>query len=235
MAIDKDIADRTRREALQHYRLGEDSLKSERFDEAENEFQSAAKLDPQLELAPYGLGRVYMVTKRYVEAIAAFSKCRDIFQNNASTVAQDRTAFEQRIDDQIRALEDTKHMYESGTGNNRTANVAVTIQNLQMQINTLRGQRRRGGEHPEPTPAWISIALGSAYFRANDMASAEREYREALKVDPKLGEAHNNLAVVYMLTGRYDDAEREIKEAEANGFRVNPQFKEDLKKAKSKR
>ena len=67
------------------------------------------------------------------------------------------------------------------------------------------------------------------------MADAEREYRAALAVDPKLGEAHNNLAVVCMLTGRFPDAEQEIKAAEKNGFKVNPQLKEDLKKAAARR
>jgi Flp pilus assembly protein TadD len=81
------------------------------------------------------------------------------------------------------------------------------------------------------TPAWISLALGSAYFRSGSMSDAEREYLAALQADPKLGEAHNNLAVVYMLSGRYPQADAEIKAAEKSGFRVNPQLKEDLKKA----
>ena len=42
---------------------------------------------------------------------------------------------------------------------------------------------------------------------------------------------HNNLAVVYMQTGRLAEADAEIKAAEKTGFRVNPQLKEDLKKA----
>ena len=35
--------------------------------------------------------------------------------------------------------------------------------------------------------------------------------------------------------GRLDDADREMKLAEKSGLRVNPQFKEDLKKASSRR
>ena len=62
------------------------------------------------------------------------------------------------------------------------------------------------------------------------MVDAEREYRAAIEVDPTLGEGHNNLAVVLMLTGRYADAEREVKAAEDNGFVVSPQFKADLRK-----
>ena len=87
---------------------------------------------------------------------------------------------------------------------------------------------------PEPMPAWISLALGSAYFRSDALPDAEREYRAAIEVDPKLGEAHNNLAVVYMLTQRYAEADAEIKAAEKSGFRVNPQLKEDLKKASAR-
>jgi Flp pilus assembly protein TadD len=42
------------------------------------------------------------------------------------------------------------------------------------------------------------------------------------------GEIHNNLAVVCMVTGRYDEAEREVQLAEKAGFRVSPAFKEEL-------
>ena len=51
------------------------------------------------------------------------------------------------------------------------------------------------------------MTLGSAYFRTDAMADAEREYRAALAVDPKLGEAHSNPAVVCLLTGRYPEAD----------------------------
>lgn len=79
------------------------------------------------------------------------------------------------------------------------------------------------------------MTLGSAYFRSDATADAEREYRAALAVDPKLGEAHNNLAVVCLLTGRYPQADAEITGAEKAGFRVNPQLKEDVKKALARR
>ena len=47
-------------------------------------------------------------------------------------------------------------------------------------------------------------------------------------MNPKFGEAHNNLAVVYMMSDRLPEAEAEIKQAEHSGFRVNPQFQRDL-------
>ena len=45
----------------------------------------------------------------------------------------------------------------------------------------------------------------------------------------------NNLAARYLQTGRVPQAETEIKAAEKAGFRVNPQLKEDVKKALARR
>jgi Flp pilus assembly protein TadD len=78
----------------------------------------------------------------------------------------------------------------------------------------------------------VSLALGSAYFRAEKFADAEREYKAATDVDSKAGEAHNNLAVLYMLTGRFDDAERSLARARKAGFKVHPQLEQDIRDKK---
>ncbi len=234
VVLGRATADRDRRDALQHYRLGQDALRSELFDAAEQEFQKAAKLDPSLELAPYGLGQVYMATKRYRPAVAAYQKCREVFQANAITLVGDQMAYEQRIDDQIKALEDEQRLYQQPGKNPNTAAAHANLQQIDMRIRAMKDAKHRTTGRPDPTPAYISLALGSAYFRSDALADAEREYGAAIDVDPKLGEAHNNLAVVYMLTGRHAQAEAEIAAAEKAGFRVNPLLKEDLKKARTR-
>ena len=67
---------------------------------------------------------------------------------------------------------------------------------------------------------------GQATFCCSEAAT---EYRAAISSDSKLGAAHNNLAVIHMLSGRLAEAEREMKLAEKSGFTVSPQFKDDLK------
>ena len=98
------------------------------------------------------------------------------------------------------------------------------------QIKTLQSLRKRGGEGPLPTPHWLSFALGSAYFRSGDLVKAEQEYRAALAQKPDLGEAHLNLAVVCMLTGRLDEADREVALAEKAGLKVPQGLKDDIQK-----
>ncbi len=78
------------------------------------------------------------------------------------------------------------------------------------------------------TPAEVSLALGSAYFRSGDLPSAEREWKAAIAVNSRLGEAHNNLAALYAMTGRKQQAQESVKQAERSGYQVNPRLKSDI-------
>jgi Flp pilus assembly protein TadD len=81
-------------------------------------------------------------------------------------------------------------------------------------------------------PAELSLALGSAYFRNGQLEDAEREWRAATSANPGLGEAHNNLAALYAMTGRKKSAEDAVKAAEKARFQVHPQLKNDISRMK---
>jgi Tfp pilus assembly protein PilF len=218
-------------DAMRHLRLGQENMHAEQWDKAEAEFQAAVKLEPSLEMAHYGLGQVYMATKKFPAAVRAYLACRDAVMSNTARQATNDLAAQRQLDDQIRSLEDEKTLLVSGRV---TPMMSGGPMDLDRRIQDLKSRRFRDEKTPIVVPAWISIALGSAYFRSGSLGDAEREYRETIKADPKLGEAHNNLAVVCLLTGRYPEADAEITAAEKAGFRVNPQLKEDLKKARAK-
>ena len=210
-------------EALKHLRLGQDALRFEQFDRAETEFQAAIRFEPSLEMAHYGLGQVYMATKRYPASVRAYLGCREAFiVSNRQRALGDLRA-QMALDDQISAIEAQETAVAVGGGSGQKFELDRTIADL-------RALQRRSTS-TSGIPAWISIALGSAYFRSGAIADAEREYRAALEADPKLGEAHNNLAVVCLQTGRYAEAQAEVTAAEKGGFRVNPQLKADIKRA----
>jgi Flp pilus assembly protein TadD len=228
-----DETPRQRQEALTHYRAGQQALYAEAWDETELEFKEAVRLDHLLTPAHCGLGQVYMTTKRYPEAVKAYRDCRDAFHAEDSLQLMDNLAVEQRLEAQIQTLKQSVQQLQSGLV--QTTNTALTIQRLEGQIHDLERRRHRRGSEPLPTPPGVSLALGSAYFRSGAMADAEREYGEALRVDPKLGEAYNNLAVVYMLSGRLDEAEGAVRRAEKAGFKVNARFKKDIEAGKAQR
>jgi len=102
--------------------------------------------------------------------------------------------------DQIDALKDNeRNMMRMSKG----PGAQQSIDQVRDQIQQLESRKsRRAGATPPPVPAGLSMAIGSAYFRLNDLANAEREYKAAVDVNPNFGEAHNNLAVVYFVSGR---------------------------------
>jgi len=94
-------------------------------------------------------------------------------------------------------------------------------------------ERLRGSDHgvADP-PAEFALALGSAYLRSGSVDEAEKAYREALKLRPKYGEAHNNLAVICIKRGNYEEAHTHVKAAQKAGFKVHPQLVADIETAR---
>ncbi len=205
--------------AMGHLRLGRERVRAADWDAAETELRAAIELAPTLELAHYDLGQVYMTTRRFPEAVAAFLACRDAFNTNVSRRARRDSQADRQLEDHIRSLEEERDLLATG----RTS---LTILGgpaaLDRRVAELRSRRTPYKGGVPPPPAWIEVALGSAYFRSGAMADAEREYRAAIVADPGVGEAHSNLAVVYLTTGRAADADAEITLAEKAGFNVNP-------------
>lgn len=218
-----------RRQALEHYKAGERALESERFEEAKEEFRKAIGLDPLLVLAHYGLGRAHMALKEYPEAVRAYLGCRKAFVDQDANRLLSGEEWERRLDEQIRILEDQVVVLSSGHALAPSRPLSGgNVTRLQQQIDTLKAQRRRQDQTSLPTPPWISVALGGAYFRTGAFADAEREYKAAVEVDPGVGEAHNNLAVVYLLTRRGQEAQHEVELAEGCGFKVSDGLKRDV-------
>lgn len=222
------IADaQSRREAIQFYRTGQEFFSAEKFDRAAEEFTKATEKDPLFTVAHYQAGQSYMNLKRYASAIQAFTKCLDATRRLYDLAETDRFAVEKQREDDIREMRETARALQQAGHSLLAVRAEQHLADLEKQRTSMNS-----GYHP---PAEVLLSIGSAHFRNGETDAAEAEWKAAIEVNPKLGEAHNNLAVIYMTSGRFKEAEAEVKAAEKTGFRVNPQFKDDLKKAASGR
>jgi protein O-GlcNAc transferase len=217
---------KSRREALAHYRNGEGFLQNERFEDAAEEFRRAIALDPFLVIAHYNLGYTSMLLKRYPDAVSAYEGCTEAIALINSAGAKVAESMERARLDELTELQDTLTAVRTGKIKNMAAGPATL--RMEERIRVLQ-EIRFDGRGQTRTPAEVYLGLGSAYFRQNLLDEAERSYARALRVNGGLGAAHNNLAVIYMLTGRYPQAHAAILSAEKAGFAVDPQFKADLK------
>lgn len=215
--------DLARRTAYNHYVRGQELMQAERYDQAANEFQAAIRNDRLFTDAHYGLGQAYMGLRRYASAIQAYERCLDAARTIFSMREQDRARTDQLITDQLRALREA--LAQTARMGSGQRNAVVSIESRIREL-----ERSKSGlvNRFEP-PAQVLLALGSAHYRNGNAIAARERWEEAVAANSKLGEAWNNLAVVYMQSGRRGEAEAAVKNAERNGFRVNPNLKDDIR------
>ncbi len=245
----RPVDEARRREAAAALRTAQEHADAEDWTTAEDRFRDAVALDPSDPLAPYGLGQALMAQKRYPDAVRAFEACGDAFRCLILLPPEERAALERRRDAAIREIRDALRTMEV-EGMKIGAIQGSRYRDLNQDLSQVRAQtsrraryleerlhdleqwRKRGRLDARP-PAALSLALGSAHFQAGELEDAEGAYRAALATDRHSGDAHNNLAVVLMLTGRLDEAEREVKLAEKAGVPVNPRLKDEIRKRRA--
>ena len=216
---------KNRRAALEQYRAGEAFLQSEQFEEAAEEFRRAIALDPFLVVARYNLGYTSMLLKRYPDAVRAYEGCIEAIDLMNQAGAEEQEALEKARLDELNELKDSLTAVRTGKIKNMA--VGPTVLRYEERIRVLE-QLRYGRDKQNPVPPEVYLGLGSAYFRQNLLPEAEQAYAKAVAANDRLGAAHNNLAVIYMLTGRYPQAHASIRSAEKAGFAVDKRLKVDL-------
>jgi tetratricopeptide (TPR) repeat protein len=220
--------------AKQHDHEGWKALDGGQADKALSEFQAALQINPEYADALHGLGKANMALQRYPDAVTALERCRQSYLHGGSADAERRmietNARQTQIAKLKQELQRAQLNPDSATGTN------TYVANIQQQIHDLESVRDPGSLVSEEgtVPPFISLALGSAYFRVDRLADAERMFRDAVAADPKFGEAHSNLALVCLLTGRAREADEHIRLAEEAKFKVNPELKRRVHEALGK-
>jgi tetratricopeptide (TPR) repeat protein len=221
--------------ATQSYRKGWELMHIEAFADAAKQFEDAIAIDRKFALAYYSLGRAQMAQKHFTEAIKAYVACRNLYVARAGEEFASQMEANRYREDQIAQYREAIRM-ASGPGRSVSQTSTLYLQHLQGELRILEQARQRNVTpvlKPQ-VPFFVSLSLGAAYFRAEKFADAEREYKAAIDENPASGETHSNLAVLYMTTGRLDEAATEIAAAEKTGYRVNPGLKDELKQKMGK-
>lgn len=209
-------------------KTGWELMKAESFEKAVAAFQQSIELDPTFEMSFYGLGRAHLALKQYVSAISALSRCRDLYVAQVGRQFTSQQEAQRYRQDRITELDEMIRQLQSGP---QSIQVQDQLRQVQEQKRQIQEFITRGNSITisSGVPAWVSLSLGSANFRAGKLAEAETEYKAAIAADPRSGEAHSNLAVVYLETERFNDALVEINAAKKIGFKVNPELEKVIR------
>lgn len=208
--------------------LGWDDMKSEAWEKAARSFQNAIDIDPAFEIPHYGLGRANMALKKFAAAIAAYEQCRSLYQAQAGRVFTNQQEAQRYRRDRLIEIDEQLRQAQSMR---LTAAQADLVRQLQNQRRDIQESLQRGNDMMlvSTVPPWVSLALGSAYFRAGRLRDAEREYKATIAADDRSGEAYSNLAVVYLESSRFTEAAAALQSAIKTGFKVNPELAQAIR------
>jgi len=115
-----------------------------------------------------------------------------------------------------------------------TASLQRKIENTKKQIKSIEIQMAIPVSSMADIPAEYFYINGNIYFRMKKFQEAHDQYQEAIRRNPRYGEAYNNLAALYFQVRQYQKALNYLNQAEENGAKINPEFKEAVLKALEK-
>jgi tetratricopeptide (TPR) repeat protein len=114
------------------------------------------------------------------------------------------------------------------------ANLQRRVENIKKQIKSIDVQLAVPISSMAEIPADYFYVNGNIYFKMKKFQEAHDQYQEAIRRDPRYGDAYNNLAALYFQVKQYQKALSYLNQAEENGAEVNPKFKEAVLKALGK-
>lgn len=217
-----------RQRARVQNQLGWDYMKAEQFGNAVKAFAGAVEIDPAFEMPWYGLGRAHLALKQFVSAASALSRCRDLYSAQVGRQFTSQQEAQRFRNDRITEIDEMIRQVQTGPQTLQSQDQLRQLQEQKRQIQEIIS-RGNNVSIENTVPAWVSLSLGSAYFRSGKLADAEREYKAAIESDRRAGEALNNLAVVYLETRRYELANTTLQAAKKTGFKVNPELERAIR------
>ncbi len=195
-------------------------------DEAIELYKRAIQLDPFFPIPYNNLGYLYHNIGRDDEAIELYKKAIENDPgypdalNNLAVVYQIRGKFDEAIG-----------LYKKSIAANPNfegaySNLGVLYSATGKPEEAMEAYKTAIKINPSFENAYYNLAL--LYSNAEKLDEAVAMYKKALELNPDHPQANNNIAMVYYKMKQYDLAIKHIDKAAGVGFKVDPQFLEQL-------
>jgi tetratricopeptide (TPR) repeat protein len=112
--------------------------------------------------------------------------------------------------------------------------VESAIGAMEGEIATINSRLTKPIPTEEEMPADYFYLHGNIFFKLRKFEEAYAQYQEAIRINPKFGDAYNNLANLYYMSKQYQKALECLNQAETSGAEVNQALKKAVLKALGK-
>jgi tetratricopeptide (TPR) repeat protein len=229
-----------------NYEKGKMYFAREDYKKAKKEFTKILKELPEHADALFFMSQVFYKEGNLDEALSYVQNAKDNYEFTAKMKIEMEKVSRQKLEekklnleDKIEELENQKAILpqtsEAGEeGEDRKKRLQTRIDEYKQQIESIDAQLALPLSSMDEIPAEYCYINGNIYFRMKKFQEAHDQYQEAIQIDPTHGDSYNNLAALYFQVKQYQKAMDYLEQAEANGAKVNPEFKKAVLKALGK-
>jgi tetratricopeptide (TPR) repeat protein len=231
--------------AQKYYLNGKKNFIKDDLKKAEEELDKCLQVMPEHADAYYLLAQIEYKKGSFEKALDDIQKAianHEYIAQFYTFTHQERleTLREQKrkAEEQILALQDELNKLAGMTGSDaemQRARIRSEIQTKQSGIAQIDSQMHEPVPDVLQIPADYYYMHGNIFFRMKQFQNAYEQWIKTIEIDPKHGNAYNNLANLYFMSKQYEQALKYLELAESSGAEVNPEFKKALLKAVDKK
>lgn len=202
------------------------------LEKAEKKFIEALEIMPEHANAAYMLAKLQLKRKDFSNALATISSAEKNFVYIAKFLTLSQQQYINGLHQQRQDLNEQKNRLTeilanlpTGTSQAEKLSYESAIQSITLTIQNIDSQLRSPIPTTYEVPADYFFIHGNILYQMNALDDAATQYREAIRLDPRHGNACNNLALVSYSQGKYLEALNCLARAEGAGVKINPDFK----------
>jgi tetratricopeptide (TPR) repeat protein len=231
--------------AQKYYLEGKKKFIKEDFKKAEEELDKCLQVMPEHADAYYLLAQIGYKKGRFEEALDDIQKAvanHEYIAQFYTFTHQERLEIlreqKRKAEEQILDFQDELNKLSGVSGTDaemQRARIRSQIQARQNGISQIDSQMHEPVPDALQIPADYYYVYGNIFFKMKQFQKAYEQWTKTIEIDPKHGNAYNNLANLYFMSKQYDQALKYLELAESSGAEVNPEFKKALLKALEKK
>lgn len=236
---------REERRLFQRYKIansfflkGKKNFLKEDYRKAEKELKKCLKRMPEHSGAYFFLSQISYKWGNFERSLEEIESAKKnyVYLDNIKTNLEQLYIFE--LQEQKREKEERLQLLRESLSRTQTAEerskIEAVIGTVEADIGTINSQLSRPLPSSEQIPADYFYFHGNILFKLKKYEEANIQYQEVIKINPQHGDAYNNLASLYYMGKQYQRALDYLEQAEANGAKINPEFKKAILKALEK-